>query len=131
MLKSVLQKTIGGLDKAYYFRHFFFGLVITGILLAPMFLNEKAKTDIALIVVCTICLFLYPFSRFVYESIMDFIFGSNFFLVDGIFFLLMKLITMSLCFVFAPFISVIGFIYLYYYHTKNKTFDEIEDMPQE
>ncbi len=124
MLKDILRKTVGGLDTAYYFRHFFFGLLLSAMLLYPMFTGENATINVGFLTMVLISLFFYPYSRFVYESIVGFIFGENAFLVDGILFLFVKLITMAICFVLAPYIAIIGFIYLYYYHTKHKTFEE-------
>lgn len=46
------------------------------------------------------------------------------FFVNALFLLAIKIITMLICFGFAMFIAPIGLIYLYYYHSKNKTFDE-------
>ncbi len=123
MLKDILRKTIGGLDGAYYFRHFFFGLLLCGVFISLDFLSKNPKINLPVVAWLLVLLFLYPFSRFVYESIVNFIFGDNVFFVNGIFFIMTKLFTMLICFIFAPIISLIGFIYLYYYHTKNKTFE--------
>jgi hypothetical protein len=68
--------------------------------------------------------FLYPYSRFVYESIVGFIFGENVFFVNVLFLFTAKFITMLIYWSFAAFIAPLGLLYLYFYHTKNKTFDE-------
>ena len=88
-----------------------------------MFYNlGRASILVALVFVANAL--IYPYSRFVYESIVDFIFGNNVFFVNALFLLATKIITMLICFGFAIFIAPIGLIYLYYYHSKNKTFDE-------
>ncbi len=61
---------------------------------------------------------LYPYSRFVYESIVGFIMGENIFFVNAIFMIFLKFITMTICWVFALFVAPIGLAYLYYYHSK-------------
>lgn len=62
--------------------------------------------------------FLYPYSRFVYESIVSFIMGNNVFFVNAIFMVVVKIFTMLLCWSFAIFIAPIGLAYLYYHHSK-------------
>lgn len=62
---------------------------------------------------------LYPYSRFAYESIVDFVIGNNMFFVNAIFMIFTKIITMLLCFGLAIFIAPLGLIYLYFYHSRN------------
>lgn len=61
---------------------------------------------------------LYPYSRFVYESIVRFIMGENVFFVNAIFMLITKFITMLMCWGVAIFVAPIGLAYLYYHHSK-------------
>jgi hypothetical protein len=61
---------------------------------------------------------LYPYSRFVYESIMNFIMGQNVFFVNALLMLGVKLMTMLLCWAFAIFVAPIGLAYLYYHHSR-------------
>lgn len=63
--------------------------------------------------------FLYPYSRFVYESIVDFIIGNNTFFANAIFMMFVKMTTMLLCFLLAIIIAPIGLLYLYFYHSRN------------
>ena len=67
-----------------------------------------------------ICTLLYPYSRYVYESVVGFIMGENVFFTSAIFMMLIKYLTMSLCWVFAIFIAPIGLAYLYFHHTKQE-----------
>lgn len=61
---------------------------------------------------------LYPYSRFVYESIVSFIMGENVFIVNAIFMLASKFVTMAMCWAFSIFVAPIGLAYLYYHHSK-------------
>lgn len=61
---------------------------------------------------------LYPYSRFVYESIIGFIMGENVFIVNAILMLFAKFFTMAMCWVFAIFVAPVGLAYLYYHHSK-------------
>lgn len=121
-MNKIIQKTFGGLSISYYLRHLFFGAIMAAFYIY-MFYN-LGRTSIMVVLVFAINALIYPYSRFVYESIVDFIFGNNVFFVNALFLLATKIITMLICFSFAIFIAPIGLIYLYYYHSKNKTFDE-------
>ncbi|WP_256857306.1 hypothetical protein [Xanthomonas axonopodis] len=61
---------------------------------------------------------LYPYSRFVYESIVGYIMGGNVFFVNAILMLFVKLMTMAICWSFAIFIAPIGLLYLYVHHSQ-------------
>ena len=121
-MNKIIKKTFGGLSVSYYLRHLFFGAIMAAFFIY-MFYN-LGRASIFVAVVFAINALIYPYSRFVYESIVDFIFGNNVFFVNALFLLATKIITMLMCFGFAIFIAPIGLIYLYYYHSKNKTFDE-------
>lgn len=116
-MHPVIQKTLGGLSLQYYFRHFFFGLLISGFVVF-MSLNSSHPTQIGMWLFIVISTFLYPYARFVYESIADFIMGSNVFFVNAIAMLITKFISMIMCWAFSLFIAPIGFAYLYYHHSK-------------
>ena len=120
-MNKIMKKILGGLSVSDYLRHLFFGIIMA-IFFIYMFYN-LGKASFLVVLVFAVNALIYPYSRFVYESIVDFIFGNNVF-VNALFLLAIKIITMLICFGFAIFIAPIGLIYLYYYHSKNKTFDE-------
>lgn len=116
-MHPVLAKTFGGLSKPYYFRQFFFGLLFVAFF---MFMASKSThgVPIGAALLMAINALLYPYSRFVYESVVGFIMGNNVFYANAFLMLFVKLITMSVCFMFAVFIAPIGLAYLYYHHSK-------------
>ena len=117
-MKDFISKTLGGLDRAYFFRHLFFGLCITALMSWGVYSSSNPHN--VMNIFCFILMgLLYPYSRFVYESIMNFILGENSFFVNAILLLLTKAITMFICWMFSIFIAPIGMICLYIYHTKN------------
>ena len=120
-MSTVISKTLGGLDNQYYFRQLVFGLIFP-VLFYFMFSQAKTDTGIptSMIIFAVVSTLLYPYSRFVYEKIVGFIFGENVFFVNAIFLLVTKFITMYLCWGFAILIAPIGLAYLYYYHSKNE-----------
>lgn len=121
---SFLSKTLGGLSRAYYIRQFLFGLIFFISIVAISYngYNYTGNTSILVknVILGLICLLLYPYSRFVYESIIEYILGDNVFFVNVPLMLVTKLITMAICFVFSIFIAPIGLIYLYFYHSKQE-----------
>lgn len=56
---------------------------------------------------------LYPYSRFVYENMINFIVGENFFLLPALPMPAVKCVTMLICFALAMLIAPIGLAYLY------------------
>ncbi|WP_445946302.1 hypothetical protein [Shewanella sp.] len=121
-MNQILLKTFGGLSKECYFRHLFFGMLFPVMLY--LFLSSSSKpvdTPVMLIFFIIVNTLLYPYARFVYEKVIGFILGENVFFVNGLFLLLAKCFTMSICWAMAIFIAPVGLGYLYYYHTKNPT----------
>lgn len=116
-MHPVIAKTFGGLSAAYYFRQFIFGLLF------PVFIYmvtsaEKHALPLPMLLMFVANTLLYPYSRFVYESVMNFIIGQNIFFVNAILMLGFKVMTMAICWVFAIFIAPLGLGYLYFYHSK-------------
>jgi hypothetical protein len=74
--------------------------------------------SISMILILMINSLLYPYARFVYESIVNFIMGDNMFIVNAVLMLFIKLITMAICWCAAIFIAPVGLAYLYYHHSK-------------
>ncbi len=120
---SFISKTFGGLNKSYYLRHLFFGFILYALMCGLLLQASKGVIDsklITAVLMLTVLLLLYPYSRFVYESIVDFILGDHIFFVNPILLLMVKFMTMALCFGFSWIIASIGLIYLYFYHSKQE-----------
>lgn len=120
-MKDFFNKTFAELNPSYYFRHLFFGIVIS--VLFFMLLANSIGNIVAPIFIGIINALLYPYSRFVYESIVNFIMGNNVFFFQGKLFLIywfIKIWIMLLCWILSIVIAPIGLIYLYYYHSKNQ-----------
>ena len=136
---GILQKTFGGLDRAYYFRHLFFAIIFALIFCAVQYssythimdsnMTDSAKeafktSNYIMYAYIAISALLYPYARFVYESIVNFIMGDNVFFINILIAMIWKFFVMMFLFCFAIFIAPIGLLYLWYYHNKNQTFDE-------
>jgi hypothetical protein len=116
-MHPIIAKTFGGLSPQYYFRHFVFGLVFP-VFIYFMMSRGAHPIQIGAIAMIMVNIVLYPYSRFVYESIVNFIMGENVFFVNALLMLFVKLITMMLCWLFAIFVAPIGLGYLYYHHSR-------------
>lgn len=122
-MHPVIAKTFGGLTTRYYIRQFLFGFAVTAFVTFMSFKSPHPAQFgvVALIVVNT---FLYPYSRFAYESVVGFIMGSNLFFLNAFVMLFVKGLTILLCWVFAVFIAPIGLLYLYVHHSRASSTDE-------
>lgn len=119
-MNPILSKTLWGLDNKYYFKQLILGLIFLAVF---YFISSKLTIGIgvSLIALAVVKTLLYPYSRFIYEKIVDLMVGNKVFSVHAIFLWSAKLITMYLCWFFAVFIAPVGLCYLYYYNTKNNT----------
>jgi hypothetical protein len=118
-MHPVIEKTFGGLSKAYYFRQLFFGMILA-LLICWVLSHGQGSTSsrLAIYLVLLVNALLYPYSRFVYEGIVGFIMGDNVFFVNAFLMLIVKYMTMAFCFACAIFIAPIGLAYLYWHHSR-------------
>ncbi|MEB0048441.1 MULTISPECIES: hypothetical protein [unclassified Pseudomonas] len=117
-MHPVLAKTFGGLSAQYYIRNFLFGLIFPVLIYTALTHSSTGVFTLGTFFYCFLNSALYPYARFVYESIMDYIFGSNVFFVNAFSLLMTKLFTMAICWSMAIFIAPIGLAYLYYHHSR-------------
>ncbi|AJW47354.1 Acyltransferase [Ralstonia mannitolilytica] len=116
-MNTLFAKTFGGLSRAYYFRHFLFGVIFPAFIF--LFASNAGKPlPYQMVLFALISTVLYPYARFVYEGVMNFILGNNVFFVNAIVMLFAKFSTMLICWAFAIFIAPIGLVYLYLRHSR-------------
>lgn len=115
-MRLIFLKTFGALSTRYYFRQFIFGCTF----LIPI-LYVVAKENIFpfnAFLFSIINTFLYPYARFLYESIAGFILGDNLFIMSIKFLIIFKFITMTLCWSMAVIMAPFGLGYLYYLNCR-------------
>lgn len=117
-MHPILQKTFGGLSPQYYFRHLFFGFLIFAVFAFTMTRGPHPAPLVAWFV-GLVFTFLYPYSRYVYESVVGFILGDSIVVMNFFFMLITKIFTMMMCWLFAIFVAPIGLAYLYYHHSNS------------
>lgn len=118
-MQSFLAKSFGGLTREYLVRQLMFGTVL---LVLILWMISNAPGGIAakpgLLVLLLINTLLYPYSRFVYESVVEYIVGRNVFFWNVIFMLWVKACTMMLCWVFSIFVAPVGLLYLFWRNSR-------------
>lgn len=115
-MHPIIQKSLGGLGLNAYVRHFLFACVLFLFSASAWLTGGKIPLwGWSFMLVST---FLYPYSRFVYEGIVDYIAGDNYFLVDGVAFMAAKIASMLMCWLLAVFIAPVGLLYLYVHHSR-------------
>lgn len=117
-MNTILVKTFGGLSKKYYIRQFFFAALMAVLFFWIGSTANKTHPENSMPWWLLVCVPLYPYSRFVYESIIEFIVGDNVFFVNAIMMVIVKIVTMIACLMLAPLIAPIGLAYLYFHHSR-------------
>jgi hypothetical protein len=107
------RKTLGGLKRSYYLRHFVFGAAISFLFIYIARQNPNGL-EVGSLIFFIINAILYPYARFVYEQVIEFVLGDNVFFINAILMLVAKFITMALCWIFSIFIAPPGLAYLYW-----------------
>lgn len=116
-MRSLFAKTFGGLSGPVYLRHFLFGAVIATLLIAVS-VSGKHQPNFGFITFVLINTALYPYARFVYESVVNYIVGNNQFYWNAATFVIAKYLTIMTCWAFAIFIAPVGLIFLYFRNSK-------------
>jgi len=119
-MHPVLAKTLGGLSRAYYFRQFVFGMAVCAFVLAmaSKFGEDWGRVPLSMLTFYVVCAGLYPYARFVYDSVVDFIMGNTVIAMPLPVMLMVKLFGMLLCFVAAPVIAPVGLAWLYWHNSR-------------
>lgn len=118
-MKPIIQKTFGGLTKQYYFRQFVFGLIFPAFFIFLQVQQPKELSEaVPIFLIVGLSTLLYPYARFVYESIVSFIMGDTILITAILPAMVFKFIMMAVCWGLAIFIAPVGLLYLYFYHSK-------------
>lgn len=112
-MHPALVKSFGGLSLKTYIRHFLFSLIFPAIFLFA-WSHSSSPMPLLMAMFMAISSLLYPYSRFVYESVIGYVLGENVFFVNAILMLITKYMTMAICWGFAIFIAPVGLLYFYF-----------------
>lgn len=129
-MKSIFLKTFGGLTASYLIRQYFFAILLGVFMLGFLSMGESAKTGKivsgSMIFFVVVNVILYPYARYVFDSIASFILGDNLFILPIPLMLALKFVNIALCFAFAIFMAPAGLLYLYFYHSKQEKLEQTE-----
>ena len=114
-LSNLFYNSFAAISPRYYFRHFLIGLIFPAIYMLMPIINTQLNL-LSYILFSINCL-LYPYARYVYQTLVLFILGNRDIIDNTPLSLFINLITMALCWSLAIFIAPIGLLYLY---LKNK-----------
>lgn len=124
-MKTILAKTFGGLDKAYYFRQLFFGALLPAFIIFMTSQSPTAKPmPVSAMFYLGLNTLLYPYSKFVWDSVKDFLMGNTVITLALPLFFVVKLFTVVICWGLAIFIAPIGLVWLWWHHSKTETSSE-------
>ncbi|MGN8138237.1 hypothetical protein ACTJLC_26400 [Paraburkholderia sp. 22099] len=114
-MHPVLVRSFGGLPPRHYVRQLLFSLFFPGfLLLASTHGKGLLALPVHLQVILALDTLLYPYSRYVYESVTGYIVGDTVLIFPAIFYGAIKLFTMLFCWGFAIFIVPIVLVWLYF-----------------
>lgn len=120
---SIIRKTFGGIKRSFYIREFIFGFPIYAFILYTYFskFNEFSKNATWLmvaffVVFVTAKQLLYPYARFVYHSVTDYIIGRDTYIVNIFFLFIIRILMMAFCWSFSIILALFGLVYLYFYN---------------
>ncbi len=116
-MREFLSLTFGGLTAKYYFRQLFFGIIVFAFMMYVMTYAGRA-TDFWYVTYSVLCTLLYPYARFAYETVVDFIIGDNIIITNFILKMIIKFISMVLCWYMAIIIAPFGLLFVYYCNRK-------------
>ncbi|MBC9129996.1 hypothetical protein JMI89_04970 [Frischella sp. Ac48] len=117
------MKTILGLNIRVYIQHFLFGIVIfIAVYIFALTPISGIKINVPLLLNFSINTLLYPFSRYAYEAILNYIFSEKTAIWVNIkLFMIIKFFTILLCWGLAIIIAPIGLIIILINFLINKT----------
>lgn len=112
-MKALFLRTFGGLNRSYLIRQYIFAATL-GIILLILYAKGNSHTNTFSLIYIVINIMLYPYSRYAYENIVEYIIGNNVFYFNALIMLVVKLFTMVLCFSFAVFVAPVGLAFLFF-----------------
>ncbi|WP_436883168.1 hypothetical protein [Enterobacter asburiae] len=119
-MRSIIDKTVGGLSSAYYVRQFLFGLIIPGVLIYAHRHTGGGKGIEPKEYGFFVNTLLYPYARYFYEKIAGYVVGNNIFISTPLALLFRKAVSMIVCWCLAVFMAPAGMFCLWYLHSRRE-----------
>lgn len=113
LYSKIKYQAFMGISRKYYFRQLFFAGIFTAIFLWWM-ITKSPKFSLWWCPFYIITALIYPYSKFVYDTITDFLIGDNVIIYESGLFLIIKLVALTLCYGFAFLVAPIGLLMIYF-----------------
>ncbi|TOG32923.1 hypothetical protein CGJ03_23855 [Vibrio parahaemolyticus] len=112
-MKQAILKAFGGLDKSYLLRQYVIGIFVC---VVYAFIVRKYGQGLGLYTMLTFAIntLLYPYSRYLFESLVKFIFGNTHFDKGSSILIILKLLSIVFCWSAAVFIAPFGLLYIHF-----------------
>ncbi|OQK43462.1 hypothetical protein CRN46_22085 [Vibrio vulnificus] len=112
-MKQAVLSAFRGLDKSYLVKQYFIGILVCVIY---AFIVRKYGQGLGLysLVAFSVNTLLYPYSRFLFESLVKFIFGNTRFDKGSGMLVMLKLLSIVFCWSSALFVAPFGLLYIHF-----------------
>jgi hypothetical protein len=115
-MKNFITTIFGSLNPSYLVRQYVYG----GILVTLFFFASGRNIPSSMWAFILISLVLYPFSMFVYDSIVGMLMGDNVFFVNVFLSMIFSFIKIIIMFSLSILIAPLGILYLYLTNLKRQ-----------
>lgn len=113
--KNTIKKVFFSIDKSFLIKYYSISITIF-LMFLFIILNLEVHhfTDIYGIILITISSILFPFSVLVWNSIVNLFFKNSVIILPIIFMILLKIVKISLLYIFSIFIAPFGILYIFF-----------------
>lgn len=116
LFKQFYYFSLKGLSRSYYWESFIKGAIVPVILVAIYIYAGKSSLSqiLQFSLGWLVLLIFYPFSKFVYDTLMNFLMGNTIFITNVVLLFLWRYFVYAILLCFSIFIAPIGWIILFF-----------------
>jgi len=114
---SFISRTFGALRPAYMIRAYVIGAIFFACMVWLRLQTPDAhgNTDkVMLLIYLFVCTLLFPFAKLIWDELRNVALGSNFFVMNAVILVFLKLLVNMMLWFFAVFVAPLGVLYLWY-----------------
>ena len=120
-MNGLLKKIFFGIPQKYFLRQLMFSITFFILFVIILSYSKSNTTTIGyyeMIIFYSINTILYPYSRFLYESITSFILGDNIVAFNFFIMMIIKILSIIICWQCAIIFTPLSLIYIYFVNRK-------------